>query len=187
MLLEAAPDIPVLFLDTVHHFAETYKYRDEMAAAWKMNLVNLKAAGAEAGALAGKHREVLRAPQGRAALLRARTARRLVHGAAPRTVAVAREPAGGGAVPPSKREGDPARQPLASWTARDVWAYAKAHSIPLLPLYEVGYTSIGCEPCTTPPLDPDNPRSGRWQEPEAQNAGFTFRRSGVGKAGGASG
>ena len=27
----------------------------------------------------------------------------------------------------------------------------------------VGYTSIGCEPCTTPPLDPDNPRSGRWQ------------------------
>ena len=53
--------------------------------------------------------------------------------------------------------------PLASWTARDVWTYAKEHSIPLLPLYEVGYTSIGCEPCTTPPVDPDNPRSGRWQ------------------------
>ena len=53
--------------------------------------------------------------------------------------------------------------PLASWTARDVWKYAKEHSIPLLPLYEMGYTSIGCEPCTTPPVDPDNPRSGRWQ------------------------
>jgi phosphoadenosine phosphosulfate reductase len=53
--------------------------------------------------------------------------------------------------------------PLAAWTARDVWGYAKEHEIPLLPLYAMGYTSIGCEPCTTPPLDPDNPRSGRWQ------------------------
>ena len=41
--------------------------------------------------------------------------------------------------------------------------YAKEHDIPLLPLYELGYTSIGCEPCTSLPLDPDNPRSGRWQ------------------------
>jgi phosphoadenosine phosphosulfate reductase len=53
--------------------------------------------------------------------------------------------------------------PLAAWTTRDVWAYAKAHGIPLLPLYELGYTSVGCEPCTTLPLDPSNERSGRWQ------------------------
>ena len=53
--------------------------------------------------------------------------------------------------------------PLAAWTTRDVWQYAKAHDIPLLPLYELGYTSIGCEPCTTLPLDPNDPRSGRWQ------------------------
>ena len=44
-----------------------------------------------------------------------------------------------------------------------VWAYAKQHDIPLLPLYDLGYTSIGCEPCTSVPLDPSNPRSGRWQ------------------------
>jgi phosphoadenosine phosphosulfate reductase len=52
--------------------------------------------------------------------------------------------------------------PIAGWTARDVWAYAKQHGIPLLSLYELGYTSIGCEPCTELPPDPDNPRSGRW-------------------------
>ena len=46
---------------------------------------------------------------------------------------------------------------------KDVWQYAKAHDIPLLPLYELGYSSIGCEPCTSLPLDPSNPRSGRWQ------------------------
>jgi phosphoadenosine phosphosulfate reductase len=53
--------------------------------------------------------------------------------------------------------------PLAEWTTRDVWRYAKTHEIPLLPLYELGYSSIGCEPCTSLPLDPSNPRSGRWQ------------------------
>ena len=52
---------------------------------------------------------------------------------------------------------------LARWSTKDVWAYAKAHAIPLLPLYELGYTSVGCEPCTTLPADPLNPRSGRWQ------------------------
>jgi len=53
--------------------------------------------------------------------------------------------------------------PLAEWTAKDVWGYAKQHGIRLLPLYDLGYTSIGCEPCTSLPLDPSNPRSGRWQ------------------------
>ena len=32
----------------------------------------------------------------------------------------------------------------------------------MLPLYGLGYTSIGCEPCTSMPADPSNPRSGRW-------------------------
>jgi phosphoadenosine phosphosulfate reductase len=45
---------------------------------------------------------------------------------------------------------------------RDVWYACEALSIPLLPLYERGYSSIGCEPCTTLPLDPSDARSGRW-------------------------
>jgi phosphoadenosine phosphosulfate reductase len=40
--------------------------------------------------------------------------------------------------------------------------YARRNAIPLLPLYARGYTSIGCEPCTVPPPDPSDPRSGRW-------------------------
>jgi len=52
--------------------------------------------------------------------------------------------------------------PLAEWTTADVWRYAKENGIPLLPQYYSGYTSIGCEPCTSLPLDPSNDRSGRW-------------------------
>jgi phosphoadenosine phosphosulfate reductase len=52
--------------------------------------------------------------------------------------------------------------PLAEWHTRDVWQYAERYSIPLLPLYELGYSSIGCEPCTSLPASADDPRSGRW-------------------------
>ena len=44
MLRAVAPEIPVLFLDTVHHFAQTYAYRDDLASRWHLNLVNLRAA-----------------------------------------------------------------------------------------------------------------------------------------------
>src|SRR3712207_8110373 len=44
MLRELRPDIPVLFLDTVHHFPQTYEYRDRIAAEWGLRLVNLRAA-----------------------------------------------------------------------------------------------------------------------------------------------
>ena len=52
--------------------------------------------------------------------------------------------------------------PLATWTNAEVWRYLRENQIPVLPLYDLGYTSIGCQPCTEPPPDPDNPRSGRW-------------------------
>ncbi len=38
LLRKRVPDIPVLFLDTGYHFAETYAYRDKMTADWKLNL-----------------------------------------------------------------------------------------------------------------------------------------------------
>ena len=43
LLREARPDIPVLFLDTVHHFPETCEYRDQMVRRWDLNLVTLRA------------------------------------------------------------------------------------------------------------------------------------------------
>ena len=43
MLREVHPDIPVLFLDTFHHFAQTLAYRDELTARWGLNLINLQA------------------------------------------------------------------------------------------------------------------------------------------------
>ena len=51
---------------------------------------------------------------------------------------------------------------LADWKWGQVWEYTGAKKIEYLPLYDEGYPSIGCEPCTALPEDPNNPRSGRW-------------------------
>jgi len=51
--------------------------------------------------------------------------------------------------------------PLADWSWEQVWAYAKEHSAPMHPLYEKGFMSIGCAPCTRPTTSGDE-RGGRW-------------------------
>ena len=52
--------------------------------------------------------------------------------------------------------------PLANFTSREMWWYLKEHNIPKHPLYDKGYLSVGCWPCTRPVQDGDDERSGRW-------------------------
>ena len=52
--------------------------------------------------------------------------------------------------------------PLCDWTYQEVWDYIRAHDVPYHPLYEQGYTSIGCAPCTRPTQQGDDLRAGRW-------------------------
>ena len=52
--------------------------------------------------------------------------------------------------------------PLAEWTEDEVWDYARANDVPTHPLYERGYTSIGCAPCTRPTQKGEDLRAGRW-------------------------
>ena len=162
MIRRIQPDIPVLFLDTMHHFPETLAYKDELAERWRLNI------------------KVLRAEQPRPGLWQESTddccARHKVQplfaaleGYDTWFTSLRRQQS------PSRAnlaESDTFRlpsgtvlrkiNPLVLWSIDDVWAYAKKHDIPLLPLYDEGYTSIGCEPCTSLPLDPANERSGRW-------------------------
>lgn len=52
--------------------------------------------------------------------------------------------------------------PLAAWNAEQVWSYVRAHRLAYHPLYEQGYTSIGCAPCTRATRPGEDPRAGRW-------------------------
>jgi len=52
--------------------------------------------------------------------------------------------------------------PLADWTHEEVWDYLRANEVPYHPLYDQGYTSIGCAPCTRRIAPGEDPRAGRW-------------------------
>lgn len=162
MLRQIAPDIPVLFLETFHHFAETLAYRDEIAARWKLNLINLQAAEPRVGLwqtsttdCCARHKvgPLFSALESYDVWFTGLRREQSPSRANLEEVEDFRLPTGRHLSKVS---------PLARWTTKEVWAYAVAHEIPLLPLYDLGYSSIGCEPCTSLPPNPLNPRSGRW-------------------------
>lgn len=161
MVREICPDIPVLFLDTFHHFRQTLEYRDDLAARWRLNLITLRAESPQPGLWTADTRACCD-----------------LHKVEPLFKALESYDLW---LTGLRRDQSPSRanlayserfhlrrtiirkvNPLAAWTKAEVFAYANEHGIPLLPLYDAGYPSIGCEPCTSLPTDPANPRSGRW-------------------------
>ncbi len=52
--------------------------------------------------------------------------------------------------------------PLADWSAEDVWDYVRKNDVPYHELFDHGYTSIGCAPCTRPVQPGEDERAGRW-------------------------
>ena len=52
--------------------------------------------------------------------------------------------------------------PLADWTREQALDYSRENHLPLHPLYERGFSSIGCAPCTRATLPGESERAGRW-------------------------
>jgi phosphoadenosine phosphosulfate reductase len=52
--------------------------------------------------------------------------------------------------------------PLARWSEDQVWDYLRANDVPYHALYDRGYKSIGCAPCTRATRQGEDPRAGRW-------------------------
>ena len=52
--------------------------------------------------------------------------------------------------------------PLADWSLDRVWDYVRANEVPYHELFDHGYTSIGCAPCTRAVLPGEPERAGRW-------------------------
>ncbi|HEY6903075.1 MAG TPA: phosphoadenylyl-sulfate reductase [Candidatus Acidoferrales bacterium] len=169
LLRRRLPDIPVLFLDTGSHFAETYAYRDRMAKQWNLNVRNLAA------------KQSVADQESQFGILNRTDPTRCCHLRKVEPLFSALEEfdvwfTG------LRREQSPTRKnlkvvehhelpsgkvllkasPLAAWTWGQIWKYTAENKIDYLPLYDSGYRSIGCEPCTAIPAEGADPRSGRW-------------------------
>jgi len=183
LLRKRIPEVPVLFLDTGYHFSQTYEYRDRMAKEWSLQLVNVlpKQTVPEQESAFGI---LNRSDPTRCCQLRKV------------------EPLLGALKPFDvwftglRREQSPTRKNLkkvelhrlptgktlwkvsllADWNWEQVWNYVNANGISHLPQYDEGYLSIGCEPCTALPADPNNPRSGRWGGTKLECGIHTFSK-----------
>jgi phosphoadenosine phosphosulfate reductase len=64
--------------------------------------------------------------------------------------------------------------PLAEWSEAQVWDYIRHHDVPYNRLYDQGYRSIGCAPCTRPVVAGEDVRAGRWwwELPEGKECGL---------------
>ena len=168
-LRKVIPDIPVLFLDTGYHFAQTYAYRDRVAKEWDLRLINVL-----------PHQSVAQQESQFGILYQSnptqccqlRKVEPLMQSLEPYEIWFTG----------LRREQSPSRENLkileqhrlpsgktllkvsllADWNWKQVWNYVGAHQLSYLPQYDEGYLSIGCQPCTAIPDDPNNPRSGRW-------------------------
>jgi phosphoadenosine phosphosulfate reductase len=169
MLRQHLPNVPVIFLETGYHFKTLIEYRDRIAHEWDLNLIN------------ALPKTTLAEHEGQFGLL---------HIVEPTKCCAIRkvEPLMRSLEPYTwwftglRREQSPTRANLqkiedhklptgklmkkisilADWDWARVEAYANEHGIPRLPLYDQGYTSIGCEPCTAVPSAGADARSGRW-------------------------
>jgi phosphoadenosine phosphosulfate reductase len=52
--------------------------------------------------------------------------------------------------------------PLADWSRDEIWSYLKTHRVPYNALFDRGYASIGCAPCTRAIEPGEDERAGRW-------------------------
>ncbi|GAB6941581.1 phosphoadenylyl-sulfate reductase [Thermus brockianus] len=169
MLLEVKPDIPILFLDTGYHFPEVYAYRDAMQRRFGFRLVNLQASLSreEQERRYGKLYES--DPTRCCQIRKVEPLFQALEGYDTWFTGLRREQS------PTRANLQPLEEavlpsghrlrkvsPLYDWTLKEVFAYLAVQDLPYLPLYDQGYLSIGCAPCTAKPLDPKDPRSGRW-------------------------
>ncbi|MBP3951190.1 phosphoadenylyl-sulfate reductase [Bacillus suaedae] len=69
--------------------------------------------------------------------------------------------------------------PLIHWTEEEIWMYIRLHKLDYNELHDKNYPSIGCEYCTKPVAEGEDPRSGRWANTSKTECGLHINGSGI--------
>jgi phosphoadenosine phosphosulfate reductase len=168
MLSEIDRNARMFYLDTDLLFPETYELIGKLEARYGVRFER-RTSRLSLAAQAARYRERLweREPNVCCQLRKVEPLREMLSGLRAWITAIRREqtPARAGArVVERDQKFDLIKiNPLAGWSNRDVWRYIKEHDIPYNPLYDSGYRSIGCQPCTTPVQIGERDRAGRWR------------------------
>lgn len=160
-----APRLPVIFIDTLHHFPETLEHVERIRGHFGLNLKVYRPAAT---------RDKFESRYGPHLWERDLDLYQRVSKVEPFRRATAhldgwitgrrREQSETRAHLPIFEVGDRVRvNPLARWTRGQVWNFILDHGIPYNPLHDQGYASIGDAPLTTPVYAGEPERAGRWR------------------------
>lgn len=163
---EVARDLPVRFIDTGFLFPETLAYRDALVAQLGLSLLILQPR-LERGDFLARHGLAIYQdnPDFCCAENKVEPMQRALAGMSAWVSGLRRDQSPTRAQTPIAlaTEGAVKVHPIADWSRRDVFRYQQAHGIPEHPLFEQGYVSVGCAPCTLPVgADARDERAGRW-------------------------
>ena len=166
---QVAPELDVVFLDTQYHFAETLWYVEQVQARYDLHLRVIAPevprddrwlADPDACCRVRKVEPLARALEGKAAWM---SGLRRSDGPTRAGTPVVHHDAGRGLVKIN---------PIVGWSDAEVAAYVSDHDLPVHPLADKGYASIGCWPCTRPVSPDDDPRAGRWSDHDKLECGL---------------
>ena len=172
MLNEVRPGLPVLFLDTGFHFRETHEFKDRIKELLDVNLVELRGEhGSVEGQTAQYGPELYRRDPDKCCHINKVEPLMKVLGDYDGWISgIRREQSPLRAGTPIIEaqmlpSGDEVMKihPLANWSRDQVFGYLKEHEIPMHPLLEQGFASIGCFPCTRKLKAGEDERAGRWE------------------------
>ncbi len=177
MALQADPRISIRTVDTGFLFPETLQFVDELRRRWNLNLSRFRTRLSDAEIIRLK-REHAVAPiddryccgdYKREATERALAGLRCWIAGLMRSEAASRRE-----TPIVERlaTGLVKVSPIAAWTQQQIDDYMRQHQLPYHPLWVQGYTSIGCALHTQKPIDPNDPRSGRWAGQDKTECGI---------------
>jgi len=160
------PDLPVLFLDTGYHFWDTLLFREKIAHEWDLNIIDLHRAAHWDSFVRQYARTLpLEDPNLCCYLNKVQPMQQALKGYKAWISGIRRDQTAVRAHAnflELQEDGLLKINPLLNWTKADVNRYIEEHNLPHHPLYEKGYRSIGCAPCTIAIGENDDERAGRW-------------------------
>jgi phosphoadenosine phosphosulfate reductase len=174
MLADIAPEVPVVFVDTLYHFEETLELANVVSEKYGLDVRIHRPAEsrAEFERMYGprlRERDLERFHL----LTKVQPMERALEGVSGWITGRRRDQAATRAEIRHVEIGDRIKvNPLASWTRKDVWTYILDNEVPYNPLHDRGYASIGDAPLTTPVSAEEDERAGRWRGQDRVECGL---------------
>jgi phosphoadenosine phosphosulfate reductase len=166
MISQIAPDIPIFFINTGYHFWETLTFREKLAEDWKLNIVDLYRDSRWNVFVRQRMRTLpVEDPNLCCFLHKVMPMQKALKGYKAWISGIRRDQTAVRAQAHILElpESDLLKvNPLLNWTKKDIQNYIEEYKLPRHPLFDKGYRSIGCAPCTIAIGVNDDERAGRW-------------------------